>query len=121
MATFDYRLKIGALMTVWRVTYTWHAAERGCPPSHYHGATPDEPAHAEIDTVELVHLGGAEVAAAHTYRDNEDTFRASRDGDFAWGPNLWGWVQDLYADRVAESERLQRHIERHETANAGLE
>lgn len=119
--TFDHRLRIGTLMTVWRVTYTWHEASRGCPPSHWHGATPDEPAHAEIESAVLVHLGGGQVADAAWYSDNQTVYRNSRDGDYAWGDSLWSLIEETYAERVMESERLQREIAKHEDKSFGIE
>lgn len=112
--TMEYRLPIGTQMTVWKITYTWRPAESGCGASHYLGATPDVPAHAEVESAELMHLGQAYVSAATTYEPNKQRFYTSMDADEKWGELMWDLVAEGLQEEVIASERLQWYIAKFE-------
>jgi len=111
MSTTAYKRRVGPLMSVWTVTYRWVAAVRGCGPAHDSGATPDEPAHAEIGDVVLTYLGAALGPHWH-YVGNADRWHGVLD------EQLWLTVQEIYTDTVVESDRLQQQIEEWESQPA---
>ena len=119
MKTYDYHLPLGTLATVWRVEYRWQNAQRGCPPSHPSGATPDEPACAEIESAVLVHVGGRAGTADNRHRfcgDYVGTLgHVKPDPD---GERLWTLIEESVAEDVIESERLHREIEEYESQPA---
>jgi hypothetical protein len=112
MNTLDVQHPVGGTMTVWRVEYTWHAGYRGCPPSHYHGATPDEPPHAEVWSATLIHLGDREVSAHHRYSENRYLYYHTppnrRDSE---AERLWDAIEEMFAEDVIASERVLSEIE----------
>ncbi len=110
MSTITHQYPVGLLMTVWNVDYVWHDGERGDPPSAYYGPTPDEPAHAEITSAVLIHVGPNLVSAGATYLDNGDSFTGAN----AAGADLWEWIQDHYEPKVIGDPKLHRAIARWE-------